>query len=142
MPPSEIRFSHVEIVGSRCSKLRTGSRSTQRFAENYIVTSVLRDLTDQDLKDPSIPLGHLRKMLRSIAERQGTSLSPPQQIAAEPTQQDPAERRQLTVMFCDLVGSTALSARLDPEDLRGIIDAKLFQSSPLVPARVCRCVSG
>jgi len=95
----------------------------QRFAENYVDTSVLRDLTDQDLKDLGVPLGHRRKMLRSIAELHGTAAPQAQQIAAEPTQRDSAERRQLTVMFCDLVGSTALSARLDPEDLRGIIGA-------------------
>ena len=98
------------------------SEYAERFAENYIDTSVLPDLTDQDLKDLGIPLGHRRKMLRSIAEIRGTALPPPQ-IAGEPTQRDSAERRQLTVMFCDLVGSTALSARLDPEDLRGIIGA-------------------
>jgi SAM domain (Sterile alpha motif) len=83
----------------------------QRFAENYIDASVLRDLTDQDLKDLGIPLGHLGKILRSIAELDGTALPPPQ-IAAEPTQRESAERRQLTVMFCDLVGSTALSANI------------------------------
>jgi class 3 adenylate cyclase len=98
------------------------SEYTQRFAENDIDAGVLRDLTDQDLKDIGISLGHRRRLLRAIAEFAGTAPTMPQPAAAAPSQ-DSAERRQLTVMFCDLVGSTALSARLDPEDLRGIIGA-------------------
>jgi class 3 adenylate cyclase len=79
-------------------------------------------LTDQDLKDLGVSLGHRRKMLRAIAELAGPTTPQPTALT-EPKPQDFAERRQLTVMFCDLVGSTALSARLDPEDLRGIIGA-------------------
>jgi class 3 adenylate cyclase/tetratricopeptide (TPR) repeat protein len=99
------------------------SEYAERFAENSIDDlSILRDLTDQDLKDVGVPLGHRRKMLRAIAELSGAAPAAPQATAQpEPTPQDTAERRQLTVMFCDLVGSTALSVRLDPEDLRGII---------------------
>jgi class 3 adenylate cyclase len=70
-------------------------------------------------------------MLRSIAELHGTAL-PPAQIAAVPTKEDLAERRQLTVMFCELVGSTALSARLDPEDLRAIIGTYHHRCAELV----------
>lgn len=81
-----------------------------RFAANRIDFSVLRDLTDQDLKDLGVVLGDRRKLLRAIGELDTAPSSP-------------AERRQLTVMFCDLVGSTALSARLDPEDLRAIVRA-------------------
>jgi class 3 adenylate cyclase len=92
----------------------------QRFAENDIDASDLHDLTNQDLKDLGVPVGHRRKMLRSIAELRGI-VFPRAQIANEPTRQGSAERRQLTIMFCDLVGSTALSTRLDPEDLREII---------------------
>jgi len=87
----------------------------QRFAENYIDPSVL---TDQDLKDLGIPLGHRKKMLRAIVELQGASKP---QTAVEPAAQDHAERRHITVMFCDLVGSTALSVRLDPEDMREVM---------------------
>ena len=95
-----------------------------RFAENRIDFSVLRDLTDQDLKDIGVALGDRRKILRAVGELVDASPAPAQVHAAtEPKPQDTAERRQLTVMFCDLVGSTALSARLDPEDLRGIIGA-------------------
>jgi class 3 adenylate cyclase/predicted ATPase len=100
------------------------SEYAQRFAENDVDISVLRHLTDQDLKDIGVSLGHRRKMLASIRELAGdapVAAQPP--AVTEPKPQDAAERRQLTVMFCDLVGSTALSARLDPEDLRGIIGA-------------------
>src|SRR5215467_3110498 len=97
----------------------------QHFADNSIDdVSILRDLTDQDLKDVGVPLGHRRKMLRAIAELSGAAPAAPQPTAQpERKPQDVAERRQLTVMFCDLVGSTALSARMDPEDLRDVISA-------------------
>jgi class 3 adenylate cyclase len=61
-------------------------------------------------------------MLRAIAELYGMALAPAQ-IAVERARQDDAERQQLTVMFCDLVGSTALSGRLDPEEMREVIRA-------------------
>src|SRR5215470_3731067 len=101
------------------------SEYTQRFADNRIDdVSILRDLTDQDLKDIGVPLGHRRKMLRAIAEMVGTASTQIKSApASEPKPRDDAERRQLTVMFCDLVGSTALSARMDPEDLRDLIGA-------------------
>src|SRR5215831_14336494 len=95
---------------------------TQRFAENGIDLSDLRHLTDQDLKDIGILLGHRRRILAAIAEF-ARPTTPEPTAATKPKAQDFAERRQLTVMFCDLVGSTALSGRLDPEDLRGIIGA-------------------
>jgi len=94
----------------------------QRFAENAIDLSVVRDLTEQGLKDLGVLLGHRRKMLRAIAELKGAVLITPQ-TGAKLVPRDDAERRQLTVMFCDLVGSSALSARLDPEDLRRVIGA-------------------
>ena len=99
------------------------SEYAERFAESDIDTSVLRDLTDQDLKELGVSLGHRRKMLRAIAELAGASPTSPQPTLTEPKPQDTAERRQVTVMFSDLVGSTALSARMDPEDLREIISA-------------------
>jgi class 3 adenylate cyclase len=98
------------------------SEYAQRFAENAIDLSVVRDLTEQDLKDLGVLLGHRRKMLRAIAELKGAVLITPQ-TGATLVPRDDAERRQLTVMFCDLVGSSALSARLDPEDLRRVIGA-------------------
>src|SRR5450755_1400846 len=99
------------------------SEYADRFVENRIDHSVLPDLTDQDLEKLGFLLGDRRKMLRAIRELAGDTAVTPHPPRAEPKFQDAAERRQLTVMFCDLVGSTALSARLDPEDLRGIIGA-------------------
>ena len=94
------------------------------FADNDVDTSVLRHLTDQDLKELGVSLGHRRKMLAAIAETTGSAPSAPIPIAAtESKAQDTAERRQVTVMFSDLVGSTALSGRMDPEDLREVISA-------------------
>src|SRR2546425_9456412 len=96
------------------------SEYAQRFADNAIDLSVVRDLTEQDLKDLGVLLGHRRKILRAIAGLKGDVLLP-SQTGAKPAPRESAERRQLTVMFCDLVGSSALSARLDPEDLRAVI---------------------
>ncbi|WJR79376.1 adenylate/guanylate cyclase domain-containing protein [Bradyrhizobium sp. NP1] len=98
------------------------SEYAERFAENAIDLSVLSDLTEQDLKDLGVLLGHRRKMLRAIAELRG-DIRPAAQMAGKPAPREGAERRQLTVMFCDLVGSSALSVRLDPEDLRAVINA-------------------
>ena len=99
------------------------SEYAERFAEGDIDSSVLRDLTDQDLKELGVSLGHRRKMLRAIAELAGAAPASPQPALTEPKPHDTAERRQVTVMFSDLVGSTALSARMDPEDLREVISA-------------------
>src|SRR6202158_5898128 len=96
----------------------------ERFAENRIDFSVLPDLTDHDLEKLGVLLGDRRKMLRAIRElADDTPVTSHPPAVAEARPQDAAERRQLTVMFCDLVGSTALSAKLDPEDLRGIFGA-------------------
>src|SRR5262249_20379707 len=75
-----------------------------------------------DLKDLGVLLGHRRKILRAIAELDGV-ISAPTETAIESVRRDEAERRHLTVMICDLVGSTALSTRLDPEDMNAVIDA-------------------
>jgi len=101
----------------------------QRFAENDINFAILSDLTDQDLKEIGVSsLGHRRLLLRAIAElniaEKGTTRPGAATPASlTPPQTDAAERRHVTVMFCDLVGSTALSARMDPEDLRDVISA-------------------
>jgi class 3 adenylate cyclase/predicted ATPase len=99
------------------------SEYAQRFVENRIDFSVLPDLTEQHLKDLGIALGDRLKLLRAIrdigtAPETSTKLSSSESKAVEV-----AERRQVTVMFCDLVGSTALSARMDPEDLREVISS-------------------
>ena len=100
------------------------SEYAKRFAENGIDVSALRHLTDQDLKDIGVLLGHRRKMLAAIGELSRAAPAIPQPATGmEPKTQDTAEHRQVTVMFSDLVGSTALSARMDPEDLREVISA-------------------
>jgi class 3 adenylate cyclase len=97
------------------------------FRENAIDFSVLPDVTDQDLEKLGVLLGHRRKLLRAIANLEtnakatlGPVVAP---VAVDTSPRDTAERRQVTVMFSDLVGSTALSARMDPEDLREVISA-------------------
>ncbi len=97
------------------------SEYAQRFADNAIDLSVIRDLTEQDLKDLGVLLGHRRKILRAIADL--AAAPAPAETATEAVPRDEAERRQVTVMFADLVGSTALSTGMDPEDLREIISA-------------------
>src|SRR5271169_3839140 len=100
------------------------SEYAARFAENGISVAALPHLTDQDLKDMGVLLGHRRIMLAAIGKLSGAAPATPELTArAEPKPQDTAERRQVTVMFSDLVGSTALSARMDPEDLREVISA-------------------
>ena len=95
----------------------------QRFAENEIDVSVLPHLTDQDLKDIGIPLGHRRKILAAISESAAQAAFEPSAASMPSKTSNAAERRQLTIMFVDLVGSTALSGRLDPEELRDVIGA-------------------
>jgi class 3 adenylate cyclase len=99
------------------------------FAENAIDRDVLAELTEEHLKELGLPLGHRVKLVRAIkklganAEDDASEApSPPHQLELPPVRPE-AERRQLTVMFVDLVGSTALSARLDPEDMRAVIAA-------------------
>jgi hypothetical protein len=107
------------------------------FADNGIDLSVLPHLTDQDLKDIGVLLGHRRKILAAIAEHPGGVKAPtPAELADE---KDPGsgERRHVTVMFCDLVGSTALSSRMDPEDLREVI-SPIRSASP----RWCSALAG
>ena len=92
------------------------------FADNDIDVSVLPHLGDQDLKDLGVSLGHRRKILAAI--NKGVASVQPLTEAdgpEEPVAQEAPERRYVTVLFSDLVGSTALSTRLDPEDLRDVI---------------------
>ena len=113
----------MQQIADWLEKLGLGQYA-QTFAENEIDVFVLPHLTDQDLKDIGVPLGPRRKMLAAITAETGTTIATPGPAASiEPKAQDTAERRQVTVMFSDLVGSTALSARMDPEDLRELISA-------------------
>jgi class 3 adenylate cyclase/predicted ATPase len=92
------------------------------FRDNEIDGAVLRDLTADDLRELGVAsVGHRRKLLSAISELSAASDSAMATSSAQLPAPDAAERRQLTVMFCDLVGSTAMSARLDPEDMRAII---------------------
>ena len=119
------------------------SEYAQRFAENGIDLSVLPDLTDQDFKELGVLLGHRRKLLRAIAELNDTpaaaasapaSLPPPLIAAAAgaPSAQAVGERRYLTVMFCDLVGSTGIAAKLDAEEWRDLVGGYLDAASAAV----------
>jgi class 3 adenylate cyclase/predicted ATPase len=98
------------------------SEYAQHFAEHGITIAALPYLTDQDLKDIGVLLGHRRLMLAAISEVTAAA-KPEPSVASEQKSPGTAERRQVTVMFSDLVGSTALSARMDPEDLREVISA-------------------
>ena len=126
-------FANDTCRGPRCSRLRTGFGSSisgntlsalPRMTFNF---AILADLTDQDLKEMGVTsLGHRRQLLPAITELKGGETGTPKPstedvVAIRP--HDTAERRQVTVMFSDLVGSTALSARMDPEDLREVISS-------------------
>ena len=95
------------------------------FRENDIDAEILSDLTDGDLEKIGVSLGHRKRLLKAAAAlAAGPAPAPPAAAApVPPGAAGAAERRQLTVMFSDLVGSTALSARLDPEDMREVIRA-------------------
>src|SRR6266699_1927960 len=98
------------------------------FRENEIDETVLPTLTADDLKDLGVGfVGHRRKLLNAIAALRADANTkgplPDTLPTIDRSPKDAAERRHLTVMICDLVGSTALSARLDPEDMRAVIDA-------------------
>ena len=115
------------------------------FAENKIDLSVLPHLTDQDLKDIGVPLGHRRKMLAAVAQLDDTSIAeacvpapgslrpqPPMASTAPPTPEAAGERRHVTVMFCDLVDSTGIAAKLDAEEWRDLVGAYLDAASAAV----------
>jgi hypothetical protein len=130
-------------------------RYAQAFIDNDIDFSVLRYLTDADLERIGVSLGHRRKLLAAIAEF--GSPTGPERPPSEPNKQDAAEgggpirtpglaarpppsssadaageRRYLTVMFCDLVGSTGISAQLDAEEWRDLVGAYLDAASAAV----------
>ncbi|HET6468845.1 MAG TPA: adenylate/guanylate cyclase domain-containing protein [Geminicoccaceae bacterium] len=88
------------------------------FAANDVDREVLAELTEADLEKLGVSLGHRKKLLKAIAAGEAAAAAPPVAVAAPPPE---AERRQLTVMFVDLVGSTALSARLDPEEMGEVL---------------------
>ena len=106
----------------------------QAFQDNEVDARSLPHLTAEDLKEIGVTaIGHRRLLLQSIADLQESGASAVQPASEQITSGEvvndaakrpsEAERRQLTVLFCDLVGSTALSARLDPEDMGHVIRA-------------------
>jgi class 3 adenylate cyclase/predicted ATPase len=115
-------------------------RYEEKFRENKIDFDVLADLTDGDLRELGVPLGDRRRLLRAIAElgaqQPRTAQARPRPAATAPAQSfaqlDSAERRPITVMFCDLVGSTELAAALDVEDWRNLVNIYLDEASKAV----------
>src|SRR5580704_9738767 len=94
----------------------------ESFATQRVTWDVLDDLSEQDLKELGLPLGDRKRLLKAIASLHEPAEAPAGTESFLPavSQGRDAERRQLTVLFCDLVGSTELSRRLDPEDLRDL----------------------
>jgi class 3 adenylate cyclase len=134
----------MQQVADWLEKLGLGQYA-QRFAENDVDFAILGDLTDQDLEKIGVAsLGHRRKLLRAIASLNDTppvaspahvALSAPQPIAitSAPTPAEPVgERRHVTVLFCDLVGSTGIAAKLDAEEWRDLVGAYLDAASTAV----------
>src|SRR6202166_4968849 len=103
------------------------------FRENEIDAEVLPELTDGDLEKIGVPLGHRKRLLKAIANL-SVAEAPAKPTIPPPTasSRDVAERRPITVMFCDLVGSTSLAARLDPEDWRNLVGSYLDAASAAV----------
>ena len=93
------------------------------FRASDIDADILPELTEVDLEKLGVSLGHRKRLLRAISGLAAPETSAAPSASTGATPQDAAERRQLTVMFCDLVGSTPLSTRFDPEDLREIVGA-------------------
>jgi class 3 adenylate cyclase/tetratricopeptide (TPR) repeat protein len=106
-------------------------RYEQRFRDSDIDTDILADLNETDLEGLGLSLGHRKKLLKAIAalgpqERSGAVEPSVGRLAAQPPAVVPksqAERRQLTILFCDLTGATELVTGRDPEDMRGVIHA-------------------
>jgi class 3 adenylate cyclase/predicted ATPase len=131
----------MQQVADWLEKLGHG-QNAQRFAENDIGFSILPDLTDQDLKDIGVSLGHRRQLLREIANLDKTTagspavpspIAPP--IATPPVVRQPeptGERRHVTVVFCDLVDSTGIAAKLDAEEWRDLVGSYVDAASTAI----------
>src|SRR5271169_1657304 len=135
----------VEPIADWLNKLGM-SEYAQRFAENDIDFAILSDLTDHDLEKIGVAsLGHRRKLLRAIAQLNGrptaTSPSLPPLVTPAPTPasapppistpvETTGERRHVTVMFCDLVDSTGIAAKLDAEERRDLVGAYIAPPRP------------
>jgi len=108
----------------------------QRYADAFVAAAidldVLGELTDADLAELGVALGDRKRMLRTIRVGVPAAGDAPKR---EPDEEHHGERRQLTIIFCDIVGSTALAARLDPEDLRDVISGYHARCTDIVAAR-------
>ncbi len=105
------------------------------FREHAIDADVLRDLTDTDLEKLGVPFGHRKRLIKAIEKLGAIPAEQAETARPAPATRHPdasAERRHLTVMFCDLVGSTAISAALDAEDWRNLVSAYLDAASEAV----------
>jgi class 3 adenylate cyclase len=102
------------------------------FREHEIDAGVLRDLVEADLEKIGVPLGHRKRLLKAIAAlgTEETAAKPPGPAPA--SSPATAERRPITVMFCDLVGSTSMAAKLDAEDWRDLVGVYLDEVSAAV----------
>src|SRR5215831_13693584 len=101
---------------------------SEAFRANDIDVRALRHLNEEDLRELGISLGHRKVLLAAIAELKELALSDARTATSVqglqpglPSPTDPAERRLVSILFCDLVGSTALARRLDPEDMRVLL---------------------
>ena len=121
-------------VGAWLRGLGLGQYETT-FRESEIDAEVLPDLTEGDLNQLGVPLGHRKRVLKAIAAR-GTAeaATKPSSPAPASSPTSAAERRPITVMFCDLVGSTSLAAKLDAEDWRDLVSRALrgFQDQGVI----------
>ena len=118
-------------IGAWLRALGLGQYETT-FRESEIDAEVLPDLTEGDLTQLGVPLGHRKRLLKAIAALgTGETAAKPPSPAPVPSPA-PAERRPITVMFCDLVGSTGMAAKLDAEDWRTLVNAYLDEASAAV----------
>ncbi len=104
----------------------------EQFRDNKIDAELLPRLTVDDLKDIGVSVGDRRRLLDAIAVIAGAGPASPTKSTPSKGLQASAERRPITVMFCDLVGSTSLAARLDAEDWRNLVNAYLDEASAAV----------
>jgi class 3 adenylate cyclase len=111
------------------------------FRAHEIDADVVADLSEADLEKIGLPLGARKRLLKAIANLAPNEALPAPRAPAPPLQQsarpaalreDFAERRPITVMFCDLVGSTGIAAKLDAEDWRNLVNAYLDEASKAV----------
>jgi class 3 adenylate cyclase/predicted ATPase len=133
-------------VGGWLQSLGLGQYET-KFRESKIDADILAELTDPDLKDLGVPLGDRKRLLKAIASLAATSAEtklanvaplPPAVPAVKPPPETPSapeaagERRHVTVLFCDLVGSTGIASRLDAEEWRDLVSAYVETASAAV----------